>query len=333
MFGHKHYVPILKTKAGELWAIDRTTVARKQHITPLFELHRHKSKADGDHVADICDTLASNWGGGSPIFLDTCWLHDANGDADTLSEVFAITRSGSLTAVPVVRLSFDQDTIDAVSDIVAEDDYGCMLRLSQNELHDQPRIAEVVNRLGIGRDKIDLLIDYRTSGMHLPTHVPSVPNVSEWRTFIAASSAFPRSVADLALSTWHNIDRTDWNGWIHGITSPLPRKPAFGDYALRDPGRPAEGGKPIVNLRYTKDQHWMVRRDRHFQSGFSTDMHAICQSLVSLPAFDGRTFSDGDAFIHDCANMIVGPGNPQQWLQWGMNHHIAKTVEQLLALP
>ena len=51
-FDHKHYVPIMKTKAGEQWALSTLSSAAGQGITPLLEVHQHKTKEHVDHVAE-----------------------------------------------------------------------------------------------------------------------------------------------------------------------------------------------------------------------------------------------------------------------------------------
>jgi hypothetical protein len=287
MFTHKHYVPILKTKAGERWAIDHLTLAAKARLTPLFEIHQHKDTASADHAEDMCDGLASVWGTASAFFLDTVWLHGVTGDSTIIQKTFDYARTLSLPAIPVIRVSYDQATLDVIQDIVTQDKRGCMIRLPST---DAPGAAAAINGvvqyLKVDRDQIDLMLDYRTHPMTLAADVPQLPTINEWRTFSAASGSFPRSLAQYTLNEWHPITRHDWNSWLTGITGGnLIRNPAFADYTMRDPGPPAGGGDPSVTLKYTIADRWLVRIGRKFQAGFSTDIHGICASLEPVMHF------------------------------------------------
>jgi hypothetical protein len=331
VFGHKHYVPILKAKAGERWAIDRLSLATRKDLTPLFEIHAHKNKGDVEHAEEVCDAMSSVWGTASRFFLDTVWLHDPTGDSVVVEGTFDYARSIGLLAVPVVRLTYDAATLDIIRDIMDQDDRGCMLRLPVRDLTGaDAAINGVVQYLQTTPAQIDLLVDYRHHPMDLPTDVPAVPTINAWRTFTAASGSCPRSLVGLPLNVWQPLQRHDWITWLAGVTGGgLARRPAFGDYTMRDPGPPAGGGNPPVSIKYTTASNWMARLGRRFQAGFSGDMFAICADLVTRADYSGPAFSVGDHTINEVAQQNDGPGNPQHWLQWGMNHHMTFVVDQI----
>ena len=104
---HRRYVPILKTKAGERWAIENLRAATKSQVTPLFEIHTHKTKDTDDHVAQICEDSGICLGEFErPFYLDTAWLHGDAGDATVIGAVFESARASGLLAVPVARMSW-----------------------------------------------------------------------------------------------------------------------------------------------------------------------------------------------------------------------------------
>ena len=168
--------------------------------------------------------------------------------------------------------------------------------------------------------------------MELNTLLPSLSGVDEWITFAVASGASPRSLSNLPLNQWHDVDRHDWNSWKSGISQKLERKPSFSDYVTRDPGASPDGGRPSVSLRYALSKVWRVRVGRKFGEGFSGDMHVLCADLVSKSWYSGAGFSEGDAMLNEVALENIGPGAPQQWLQWAMNHHIVFTHEEIQAI-
>jgi hypothetical protein len=65
------------------------------------------------------------------------------------------------------------------------------------------------------------------------------------------------------------------------------------------------------------------------KSGQSSDIFPICQSLITRPEYSGPTFSAGDSEIHTVASGLSGPGNPQQWVQWAVNHHLEFVARQI----
>jgi hypothetical protein len=120
-FSHKHYVPILKTKAGEKWALSHLAAGMREHVTPLLELHAHGTKGVAEHADDVCEDLSAAWGTDYPFFFDTLWLNGSTGNPAVISGVFAAARSYDLQAIPVVRLSYDAPTLAQVRAEIDDD--------------------------------------------------------------------------------------------------------------------------------------------------------------------------------------------------------------------
>ncbi|MBS0265425.1 MAG: hypothetical protein JSS02_26050, partial [Planctomycetes bacterium] len=276
--GFRMYVPVLKTKAGECWAVANLPHDAAQNITPLFEIHPHKVKDGVLHAEDVCDAIASVWGTERAFYLDTVWLHGAAGDLTVLGGVFETAREFGLQAMPVVRPCYDDASLDVLCDILAEDGRGYLLRVGVDALVAADAIDMVVGHIGVARADVDFLLDYRQHSMSLAADVPRVPHLGGWRRFIAGSGTFPRSLSQLPLDEWHLVPRHDWNSWVAGAA--VARRPEFCDYVIRDPGPPAAGGEPSANLRYTRSDAWNVRVGRKLKHGFASDMFEICQSLV-----------------------------------------------------
>jgi hypothetical protein len=325
------YVPIVKSKGGERWALSNLLPETKPRVRPVVELHAHKTKSFNEHLEELCEDLAEALGS-NRFYMDGIWLHDELGDPSILTRIFARARAHGLRVIPVVRPTFSTASLHRVRDIVEEDGRGYLIRGTHEEIADEVRIERTVESVGLPCSKVDLLLDYRGRSMTLDEEVASIAHLSEWRRLIAASGVFPRSVADLTLTTWQNIERCDWTSWQGGIASGLPRDPVYSDYVTRAPGAPAQGGNPPVHLRYTSDDIWAVRVDGRHQDGDAVEMHNICESLIEQPFFRGAEFSAGDMEIVRTADPDEGPGGPMQWLQWCVSHHIEQVVDQLTSV-
>lgn len=323
------YVPILKSKAGERWALSHLTPERKEKLRPLFELHPPKAKSLGEHVESICESLQTAWGVDRRFYVDTIWLNGNAGSPAIIAGVFEATEDSDLQAIPVVRPTYDDSSLEQLRAIISENERGCLLRITPQTLNTPAVIDSVLEALEVSPDEVDLLLDYRQHAMLLPTHIPLIPHLADWRRLVAASGVFPMSLASLPLHQWHELPRHDWASWQNGIASPLGRKPTFSDYTMRPPGAPAEFGEPSVNLRYTLDDHWRVQMGGKHKQGAAPEIHDMCSQLRDSAEYSGADFSSGDEQIDRIADAVDETGGPTQWLQWCVSHHIEFVVEQL----
>ena len=324
------YVPILKTKAGDRWALSHLQPTTRDRVQPLLELHPHKKKSDDEQILSVCEALVADWGTDRPFYLDGVWLHGESGDAAILESVFTGTEDYGLCAIPVIRPSFSAASSAQAAAIIAGLGRGCLLRIGPKT--PPAAINAIVAAVGAKRGDVDLMIDYAQQGMSLTAGLPKLPHIADWRGLIAASGTFPISLQHIGLNNWTMIPRGCWQTYSHAVASgKLSRTPTFSDYTMRAPGPPADFGAPSVNLRYTLENDWLAQLGGKFKEGASGEMHDFCAQLIGCPEYRGDDFSDGDAEILRVADPDAGSGNPTQWLQWCVNHHIETVVDQLTA--
>ncbi|MGD0767761.1 MAG: beta family protein [Tepidisphaeraceae bacterium] len=329
-FGQKHYVPILKTKEGERWAIFNLDAPTKLRLTPLMEIHEHKTLTAAQQALAMCQALAHDWGTDRPLFLDTCWLHDEHGHSGILAAVFQSARIESLQAIPVARTSYGQQALARIRDIAQQDGRGYLLRAQVSDLSNPAGINSVLSAIGLQRQHVHFMLDYRNHPMNLLVDVPRIPSISSWLTLTTASSACPRSLTSFQQHIWHPIPRNDWTSWEQAVTQlTLPRRPTFSDYTIRDYGRSPSGGRASVTLRYTTTNNWLIRVGPKVAGGGSVNMHVVCQSLIQRTEYSGQNFSAGDGAIHATAQPNSGPGNTGQWISWGASHHMVFVARQI----
>jgi Beta protein len=351
MFDSRHYVPIIKSKAGELWALGNIRADSLEITTPLLEILPPRLRKRGPqveiakHVDTICKDIRGVWDIRYPIFLDTLPLdQDA---ARGLDRFFKMARKQSLRGIPVTSIARSPEYQTVLQQVVATDKEGCMVRLSVKDFRDKTILQKALDQLlaftGVKSDQVDILLDYgfRSEGSEvlqfLRLHIPQLPYLEEWRTLSVASGSFPKSLLHVTeRDKWRELPREEWEAWVMALTStqPLPRRPAYSDYGIRDPGSPAERGSPSANLRYTCDNYYLVQRGAQvIREHGARQMPEMCRSLVQRKEFSGADFSAGDAEIAELAtkadSLHTSPGNPQQWTQWGMSHHFEFVASQI----
>jgi hypothetical protein len=344
-FDHLHYVPIVKAKAGEFWALSHLKSATKAIITPVFELVPHDSKKHtfASDLEKKVVSLHKSWQ--RPFFFDV--RHSAPKDSlpesSTLTTAFKQLRTHGLVAVPVTRLGYSQRFQEAVKQTIAQDSRGVMVRLTVGDLAIRDRLKTALNNLCVLLDvreqDVDLLIDYAYKKpeeyedlIHLQElHFTKIPKIDSWRTITLASVSFPESIKDLPDAKWVKLDRIEWKSWDYMISSrTASRRPAYGDYGIRHPSLPGFG-TPKPNLRYTLAESYLCRRDEAKHAA----MKEICKSLIRRAEYMGAAFSEGDRVISETA-AIVGSGHSgggREWTQWCSNHHFEFVATQIQSLP
>lgn len=352
MFTHKHYVPILKAKGGEFWALGRLHNQSHQSLTPLIELlPPRKSKKTGKtpelskHIEQTCKDFRGIWNSTDRVFVDAIHLRDEY--ASTALGRFCVkARPQSLNTVPVTSIGRPRDYQTAVKKIVSQDKRGFLVRLGVKDFRDRAILGTALNNLlafiGAEPQDVDILLDYsarqEASEMLqlMRLHIPQLPRLKEWRTLTAASGSMPKSLKYIADAAWHSLPREEWRSWIAITKTPdLERIPAYSDYVTRDPSVPSEGGIPSPNLRYTANKDYLVCVEEHRKNA-AERMAEICRSLVTRQEFCGEDFSDGDREIAAVAKLATNSdllhtsaGGPQQWTEWCLSHHFEFVVKQL----
>lgn len=162
------YVPILKTKAGEIEALGRSSCHVRRAIRPIPEIH-HGSASDP--VRLFLDTALSHLPPGMVTSVDTrpltsdqlpCADEDHSASAlQRLSDEFAAWR---MPLRPVIRLDASPAELTAAANAVGLHGRGAVLRLSRTQAAGDERrtaadVRRVVRQLELTYKHLDLLID------------------------------------------------------------------------------------------------------------------------------------------------------------------------------
>jgi hypothetical protein len=345
-FDHSRYVPILKGKRAEFFALG--FLKSKAGLTPLIE-------AVPSSVAEQTPRrMADQWQADLPYFIDLLFLDDPDDTAipapptHPVRLCFAEVAALGQIAIPVTGLSRSPTYQNAIQQVVGEQGRGLMIRLTPDDFEDSEELEQGLQSLpgffGLQPNQIDLLLDLgsvvdSSAGTIAQMHranIDLIPNLDDWRSLTVASSAFPKGLAPLTRDEWNPAPRLDWRGWralFAGNKQPK-RLPSYGDYTISQPALPPEGRATILaQLRYTTPEFWLIWKGRNaFEDGFD-QFFAICASLVQRPEFRGADFSWGDAEIAQKAANVGSCGNAQTWRQIGTNHHLETVLDQIANLP
>ena len=357
MFDHRHYVPILKAKQGELNALADLDRPMRASLTPLLEIPPVTWDWDNDlparslveHLETYPEKLARAWPGDEPLFLDTIYPEVDKSDHEPATLLFDLLAATSVRAIPVTGPSRNGQQQQAVAEIVARDRRGVAIRVQADDLDPlelPSALDELLDRLRCTPNEADLILDYEqvatdkvaTVRAALVAVLVTLPTLTAWRTLTAAGGGFPLNLQELAGMTTTSIGRADWQVWtsLAPRRAELPRLPTFADYGVSSPELVELDPRIMdmsVNLRYTSDADWVVLKARSRKLHGHGQFNELCQTLVGRSEFRGASFSAGDTYIEACAHGRDGPGNASKWRQCATNHHLTQVATQLASMP
>jgi hypothetical protein len=367
MFGPSHYVPILRWKQAERFALRHLHEEDRRRITPLIELtptifksrkttRRDAMPLDTAHVLEEQAKNLLEACGNSPFFLDlrhvTAEVSRERGKVHALEYLAEIGRNYKLKLVPVAGLSRTKEYQSSVAGVVKDDKRGSCLRITPAEiLHAgfSTTVRRFLKSLHLDPECVHLLIDYEANDPGAPSSqalLEAIPNLNEWLTVSVASGAFPPDLQGFQPGN-RKIPRNDWLAWKKAIEQNKSRlrKPSFSDYTIQYGlyKEPIDGCNPSVSIRYTLDEDWLIMRgeavrgradsNHNEQRPGREQWNAHAQLLCDDEnLFYGESFSWGDAFIREKSVKTENHGSPEIWLRAGINHHMTVVSRQIANL-
>lgn len=359
MFDRRHYVPILKWKQGEQFAVRELDPADKASLTPLIEVMPASSDEDDvdpravdQLIEKAANQLETCWGTTDPIFVDLDLVQDGaitSGGAEPIDELFRQLSAINIQAIPVCGPDRATAYNAAVSVIAARDGRGACIRLRVEEAFEgDPAVAlsELIEQLALPLPELDLVIDFgpitpaqgglvRTGAIGL---IATLPHIADYRSLTVASGAFPQFLSAIQGGTIGTFPRTDWTVWRSVMGATLPRAPTFGDYTAAHPYLSEIDPRYMqtsASIRYCDDDEWIIFRGfslRNPYRGGHGQYNGLSGQAINHASYSGSGFSWGDGYIDQCAN--GGPtGNPMKWRQVATNRHLVYALRQIANIP
>lgn len=355
MFDHKHYVPILKGRAGELAALKVLGAAPKASLTPLIEVPPvpwdfgadAPAKTLDEHLRKLPSQLKDSWGTDRPLFVDLLWIDDdarmANG-AHPLVDFCARARAEGLQVIPVTGLRRPPAYQAAVKTVASVDQRGACIRFDGEDFEDVAAraadISQLLSRIGVAVPDAHAVLDFGALNggpgsailVGATSIVRAFPFVTDWRTLTFAATAFPENLGAFGANTATTIPRAEFQIWSALVVRTLPRIPTFGDYAIAHPD-PSEVDPRFMqmsaNLRYTIPWEWLIFKARTVRRYGFQQFNAICAALLARPEYAGASHCWGDLTISQCATNAASSGNATTWRKIGTVHHLTRVTEDI----
>jgi hypothetical protein len=343
MFGHRHYVSVMRAKPAELRALRDLTPALRPWTTPLLECPpRVLSDCESPRELDAkFDTIVSHLTGWSrrSVFFDFAMLKSV---APRAIEAIArrADRNG-IQPVPVVSLRVSEQSAYGRSIQAVLDHYGSSLGLRVSPAAFRlDEIEQVLNeclaQYGATPSQVDLIIDrggVDSGSLTFPEFAHRIPSSDAWRTLTVLAGSFPKDLAGLARNQTHRLRRFEWRQWL-ALDSWSGRRPAFGDYTVQHVyfKEPVRVPNFSASVRYTTETEFLVLRGEGVlnEGGPGRGQWSAWATLLAeMPDFFGASFSAGDRYVVERATDWSNPGTAQKWLQAAFNHHVTTTALQV----
>lgn len=345
------YVPIVKTKRGELKALRKLDSARQSLIIPLVDIHRI-SKFPESKTKDSLDKHLEKIG----LVLSTYWKNPAFIDFSTI-DLTARTPNGNHPVefffrfnsnnnwIPVTGLDRDEAYLSACQKIVKTYGTELCIRLLEDDLEDpaetEEQIQEILNLCDLSVNECHLFMDLKyivaedflkkkETAIHF---INNFAGIKHFASLSLSSSSFPDSLVGNKNSTY-KILRLDFFFWRAVLAEKkLVRKPIYSDYGVVNPNNPdlnPQAIAPSAKIRYTSTNDWIIIKGSSVRKGQKYgQFYSLSASAISLPEYRGKHYSWGDNFIFECATERKKTGNLERWVKVDTNHHITFVVDQI----
>lgn len=345
-----HYVPILKSRAGETRALHWVRGRVRPNLLPIWELVPGSSPENSQPIRDASQ-LTEAWGAEQRVLVDHTHISARFGTAEAMIHArwFYEKCLGRTRAIPVLRRANGPELNQALLARVDKME-GCAIRVASNDVlrgtHLLPFLEETLATAGLTARAVDLIVDFgvvasATSELEIAEaayRLARIPALQEWRTFAITAGAFPENLTKFCPGKVERTPRADWNLWQQIVaTRALPRNPDFGDYAVQHPDLPPPVKGPrraSPSLRYTVDNYWLVVRGKREKGQVArpSQFRDRCLQLVGEREFAGQWLCEGDEAIARCAAGSVSNGDQSFWRAVATDHHITLVWDRLADL-
>lgn len=348
------YLPILKWKRGEQYALRELTQEQWDSVTPLIELQAIDAAPDltalraalPAYLAEVAAQIEKSIPHERQIFVDTHLVSPGYARQTSLLAIICeqLCRKTKRAIYPVVGAAA-MDSMGALSANAKETLLKLapvLLRVRSDQINASqitPLVADLVSS-GIRKKSIHILIDQYSLVSREPGDC--VTTIKPYLTEAVAAScasvtlgggSFPMTLTGIKAGV-KDIPRIEWRAWkMIAKAGEFPQL-RYADYSVTNPAPLPEIDpktvNPSITIRYATKEDWHLLKGRGFKGAPAGEYANLCKLLVTNPAvYCGKHFSFGDGKYFALANGGGKNGVPWTWRREATSHHIVFTAKAL----
>jgi hypothetical protein len=321
----------MKTKAGEIAALDNLDVGAKSRVLPLFHICSEVKPS-------FVPQLISAWSG-RLIAVDGVFNFGQTGNSSTLSSLIQALRNGGIAAMPCWGPNDPLPYQHAARTML--DGYGAMIKVSLANL---PTLRAWMEQQGLHAAHADLVIDMKHvgsidigtfSGYVSATLNSMASTLLPFRSVTLAGASAPKDNTSLALGV-NRVARTDWMLWT-SVRAAVPFRLDYGDYLTGHPDLTEPPGVAMasatVSARYTLDTCLLIVKGRSSNGPNGLPMRQQYQSHARVIAADAgfsgvpNVWADGQIGL--AAAGTPGMASRAKWSGYAANRHLSLVADRL----
>ena len=341
------YVPVLKSKKGELEALEKTSPETKEQMTPIVEVLRPAAskKTLEEHLITVAENILGSWPKGRPFFIDLDLDPTARaGGRHPFGLVCSELLQQGASLIPCTSLDRDDEFIDSLLETFDVEESGLCLRLIWDDLNDPAAlflaIDDLAESFAITFEKLHINIDLRSIddertvediSQRVIQGISGMRGVDSFASVILTGSSLPESFSFCKKGTCTRIPRKELLVWRE-VTQSYPV--IFGDYGTVHPEyrdfttEELARMKPGAKIRYTEDENWLVLKGGYWATKPSPFIQ-LAGTMSGMSEFFGAEFSWGDNRIVETSRNLNKPAKSlAEWVAIDMNHHLTVTAKQ-----
>ncbi len=338
------YIPIIKSKRGEMVAIGNLEEEILNYIQPIVELvpktdstdHRESASRFKECVDKECKKLKHS------LIVDF-FRHWDDGPDDVITDLFDSLQD--YNPIPVVYASTFRERKDLVTDLVNKTDRNAAcIRIVPEEITQNLHeiLSEIQSTCNIDEGNSILIVDLGVLPQEnigiLPAiveqYLSMVDTIPGWPRRYLASTSMVRDMSEIPRNTTVYIDRIEWNILNRiNLDGDLNNIYNYSDYTSVHPDMIEFDVRwaPAAKIRYSAEDSWIISKGRSLRDYGYEQFYILSREVSRLPEYKGREYSFGDNFI---AQAAAGEaiGNLTNWVTVSVNHHITLIVDLLSSL-
>lgn len=328
------YVPMLRSKSGEVTAIERLAVQARNRLFPVVHLVARPPNTFVQRLAAVWDL---------PLAIDGLFNFSATGTTTAFVATVNGLRAAGLIVSPSTETDVDPAYAQAVGNLVTARHPYVVVKVPVGEL---AGVGAWVASRGWTPNNVDLVISAGYVAEYPPRDFAAfvahsirstLPLRGAWRSITLASASAPKDYSGLAAGR-NEVPRRCWALWQNTHNAVEDIHLDFGDYAIAHPDLQEPPGvamvRASVSVRYAVDDNWIVLKGRPTTGAsgraMGTQYLQHAQALLREPQFDQVPGCWADNRISTIANaQTAGSGSRQSWIEIGVNRHLSLVADRL----